>query len=102
MLVGNKTDLPPQRHQVREELASEWAANNGLDFFQVSAVSSTAVVVLHCTRAAAAPQQGRGGGKTGNQLCRGACTRSFGARGVAPMAKTKTRLGVWPAPDGGC
>lgn len=37
VLVGTKTDLPPQRHQVRAELASDWATNNGLDFFQVSA-----------------------------------------------------------------
>lgn len=35
--------------QVRSDLASDWAANNGLDFFQVSAVSCVAccAVVFH-------------------------------------------------------
>ncbi|KXZ55047.1 FAP156 protein [Gonium pectorale] len=37
VLVANKVDLPPQRHQVRLDMAQEWAANNGLDFFDVSA-----------------------------------------------------------------
>ncbi len=39
MLVANKTDLPPQRQQVRTEMAAEWAANNQLEFFEVAAVS---------------------------------------------------------------
>ncbi|EFJ50518.1 rab-related GTPase [Volvox carteri f. nagariensis] len=37
VLVANKVDLPPQRQQVRLEMAQEWATNNGLDFFDVSA-----------------------------------------------------------------
>ncbi|KAG2493975.1 hypothetical protein HYH03_007902 [Edaphochlamys debaryana] len=37
VLVANKVDLPPQRHQVRIEMAQEWATNNGLDFFDVAA-----------------------------------------------------------------
>lgn len=39
MLVANKTDLPPQRHQVRLDMAQDWATTNTLDFFDVSAVS---------------------------------------------------------------
>ena len=39
VLVANKTDLPPQRHQVRLDLAADWASNNGVDFFQVASVS---------------------------------------------------------------
>ncbi|PNH10380.1 Intraflagellar transport protein 27 [Tetrabaena socialis] len=37
VLVATKVDLPPQRHQVRLDMATEWATNNGLDFFDVSA-----------------------------------------------------------------
>ncbi|GIM06376.1 hypothetical protein Vretimale_10652 [Volvox reticuliferus] len=37
VLVANKVDLPPQRQQVRLEMAQEWATNNGLDFFDASA-----------------------------------------------------------------
>lgn len=40
VLVANKTDLPPQRQQVRTEMAAEWAANNQLEFFEVAAVST--------------------------------------------------------------
>lgn len=36
VLVANKTDMPPQRHQVRLDLAADWASNNGVDFFQVA------------------------------------------------------------------
>ncbi|PNW88859.1 hypothetical protein CHLRE_01g047950v5 [Chlamydomonas reinhardtii] len=37
VLVANKTDLPPQRHQVRLDMAQDWATTNTLDFFDVSA-----------------------------------------------------------------
>jgi transport family protein 27 len=39
VLVANKVDLPPQRQQVRLEMAQEWATNNTLEFFDVSSVS---------------------------------------------------------------
>ncbi|GFR48252.1 hypothetical protein Agub_g10117 [Astrephomene gubernaculifera] len=36
VMVANKVDLPPQRQQVRIDMAQEWATANGLDFFDVS------------------------------------------------------------------
>jgi hypothetical protein len=47
VLVANKSDLPPQRHQVRLDMAQDWATNNGLDFVDAAAVrlQGTALVV---------------------------------------------------------
>lgn len=37
ILVGTKCDLPPQRHLVSTQQAAEWAATNGMEYFETSA-----------------------------------------------------------------